>query len=167
MMIGAGVVLVAVAVVLLALNGSAAAGGPPRLGTPLANFSLTDLNGKIVQLSDYAGRPVLINAWATWCPPCQMEMPDLNAYYQKYRTQGFVILAVNAGETATQARTYVQQLGLTFPVLLDPAEHLMDVLHINDFPTSILLGRDGLVKVVYIGRMTPDVIDAQLTPYLN
>ncbi len=166
-MIGAGVVLVIVAVLLLLLHDSGTAGGPPRQGAPLANFSLTDLNGKSVQLSDFAGRPVLINAWATWCPPCKMEMPDLNAFYQQYRDQGFVILAVNAGETAGQARAYVQQLGLTFPVLLDPNEHLMDTLHINDFPTSILVGRDGLVKTIYIGRMDRPTIDAQITPYIN
>jgi peroxiredoxin len=166
-MIGAGVVLIAVAIVLLAINGSAGSGGPPRLGATLANFSLTDLSGKTVQLSDFTGRPVLINAWATWCPPCQEEMPDLNAYYQQYRSQGFVVLAVNAGETAAQASAYAQQYGLTFPVLLDPQENLMDLLHINDFPTSILVGRDGKVKVVYIGLMSRATIDAQLTPYLN
>jgi peroxiredoxin len=167
-MIGAGVVLVVVAAVLLAANSSnGAAVGPPRLGAPLGNFSLTDLSGKTVQLSDFAGRPVLINAWATWCPPCQVEMPALNATYQKYRSQGFVILAINAGETAAQASAFVQQYGLTFPVLLDSDEHLMDLMHINDFPTSILVGRDGLVKVIHIGRMDQPTIDAQLTPYLN
>ena len=166
-MIGAGVVLVAAAVLLLVLHSGGSAGGPARLGAPLANFSLTDLSGKTVQLSDFAGRPVLINAWATWCPPCQMEMPDLNAFYQQYRDQGFVILAINAGETAAQARAYIQQLGLTFPVLLDPDEHLMDLLHINDFPTSILVGRDGRVKMIYIGRMDRPTIDAQITPYLD
>jgi peroxiredoxin len=96
-----------------------------------------------------------------------MEMPDLNAYYQKYRSQGLVILAVNAGETASQASTYVQQLGLTFPVLLDTDEHLMDVLHINDYPTSILVGRDGLVKAIHIGRMTGQIIESEMTPFIQ
>jgi cytochrome c biogenesis protein CcmG/thiol:disulfide interchange protein DsbE len=170
-MIALGILMVAAAGIILATNsgGSSTSTGsvPARIGAHLDNFSLPDLNGKAVQLSDYAGRPVLINAWATWCPPCQMEMPDLNAYYQKYRSQGLVILAVNAGETASQASTYVLQLGLTFPVLLDSDERLMDVLHINDYPTSILVGRDGVVKAIHIGSMTQQIIESEITPFLN
>ena len=170
-MIALGILMVAAAGIILATNSGGSStstgSGPARIGAHLDNFSLPDLNGKAVQLSDYAGRPVLINAWATWCPPCQMEMPDLNAYYQKYRSQGLVILAVNAGETASQASTYVQQLGLTFPVLLDSDERLMDVLHINDYPTSILVGRDGVVKAIHIGRMTQQIIESEITPFLN
>jgi len=166
-MIGAGVLLVAAAILLLVLNGSGAVGGPPRMGAPLGNFNLIDINGSRVQLSDYAGRPVLINAWATWCPPCKQEMPELDAYYQKYRSLGFVVLAVDAGETQAQVSAYIQQMGLTFPVLLDPDEHLMDTLHINDFPTSVLVGRDGLVKMIYVGALDQATIDARVTPYVN
>src|SRR5512135_3165248 len=85
-MIAVGILLIAGAVLLLvAHQGSAGALGPARIGAAFGNFTLTDLSGKPVQLSDYSGRPVLINAWATWCPPCQAEMPDLNAYYQAHR----------------------------------------------------------------------------------
>jgi cytochrome c biogenesis protein CcmG, thiol:disulfide interchange protein DsbE len=168
-MIAFGVLLVLGAVIfLLASRGSnQLPGGPARIGVQLGNFSLTDLSGRTVELSDSAGRPVLINAWATWCPPCEREMPDLNAFYQKYRDQGFVVLAVNAGETAAQASAFAQQLKLTFPILLDPDEHLMDVLHINDFPTSILVGRDGVVKAIHIGLMTQQNIESEIIPFLN
>lgn len=159
--------LAAAAYFLLAGAGAPAASGPARIGAPLGNFALSDLGGKTVQLSDFSGRPVLINAWATWCPPCQDEMPDLQAYYRAHGQQGLVILAVNAGESAARAGAFASMLGLTFPVLLDPAESLMDTLHINDFPTTILVGRDGLVKAVHIGRMTPQMLDAEITPFLN
>ena len=152
---------------LLAHHGDAASLGPARKGAQFGNFTLTDVNGKQVQLSDYAGRPVLINAWATWCPPCQAEMPDLNAYYKAHSGQGFVILAINAGETSAQASNFANQLGLTFPILLDPSERLMDALHIADFPTSILVGRDGLVKAIHIGRMTPAMLEEEISPFLN
>ncbi len=167
-MIVVGVLLVAVAALLLAAqNGSGDGLGPVRIGARLANFTLSDLSGKQVQLSDYAGRPVLINAWATWCPPCQAEMPDLNAYYLAHRSQGFVILAINAGETNAQASAFTRQLGLSFPILLDPTEALMDALHIADFPTSILVGRDGVVKAIHVGRMTPAMLQNEITPFLN
>jgi len=170
-LVAVGVLMVLGAVIYLAASSggrdSLAPGGPARIGVRLGSFSLTDLNGKTVQLSDFAGRPVLVNAWATWCPPCQREMPDLNAYYQKYRSQGFVVLGVNAGETASQASTYALQLNLTFPILLDPDESLMDTLHINDYPTSILVGRDGVVKAIHIGLMTPQNMESEITPFLN
>ncbi len=167
-MIAVGILLVAGAVLLLFTpQGTAGAPGPARIGAPIGNFTLTDLSGKQVQLSDYAGRPVLLNAWATWCPPCQAEMPDLNAYYQAHRSQGFVILAINAGETSAQASAFATRLGLSFPILLDPTEALMDTLHIADFPTSILVGRDGVVKAIHVGRLTPAMLQKEITPYLN
>ncbi len=167
-MMACGVLLLAAAVYfLLASSRPPEASGPARIGAPLGNFGLSDLNGKTVKLSDFSGRPVLINAWATWCPPCQDEMPDLQAYYRTHSPQGLVILAVNAGESAAKAGAFVRQLGLTFPVLLDSGENLMDTLHINDFPTTILVGRDGLVKAVHIGRMTPQMLDAEITPFLD
>ncbi len=167
-MIAIGALLVIAAGLLLVANRSGtASAGPARIGARLGNFTLTDLAGKSVKLSDFAGRPVLINAWATWCPPCQAEMPDLNAYYLAHRDQGFVILAVNAGETAAQASAFTTRLGLAFPILLDPAENLMDALHIADFPTSILVGRDGVVKAIHVGRMTPAMLQKEITPFLN
>ncbi len=73
-----------------------------------------------MRLSDYAGKVVLLNAWATWCPPCKAEMPDLNAYYHAHQDEGFVILAINAGDSASVAAAFADQIGLSFPVLLDP-----------------------------------------------
>ncbi len=167
-MIVVGVLLVAAAVLLLVTqSGGTESLGPPRIGARLGNFTLTDLSGKLVQLSDFAGRPVLINTWATWCPPCQAEMPDLNAYYLAHRNEGFVILAINAGETNAQASAFATRLGLSFPILLDPTETLMDALHIADFPTSILVGKDGVVKAIHVGRLTPAMLQNEISPFLN
>jgi peroxiredoxin len=141
--------------------------GPARPGAPLGNFSLSDLNGAQISLADFRGRPVLINTWATWCPPCRSEMPTLNAYYQSQQSKGLVILAINAGETRQEAAAFASEYGLRFQVLLDPAERLMDQLQIFDFPTSILVGRDGLVKAVHIGMLTPEIIAKEITPFLT
>jgi peroxiredoxin len=146
---------------------SPAYGGPARVGATMADFKLLDTNGKQVKLSDYAGQAVLINTWATWCPPCRAEMPDLNVFYQKHRESGFVVLAVNAGETRDLAAGFANQLGLAFPILLDSDEYLVDSLGIRDFPTSILVGRDGKIKAVHVGMFTPDMLEKQILPLIR
>jgi peroxiredoxin len=138
-----------------------------RKGASMQNFALVDINGKNVRLSDYPNRPVLINAWATWCPPCKAEMPDLNEFYKQNQADGFVILAINAGETREQAGQFARQLGLSFPVLLDPDEALMDQLSIHDFPTSILVGKDGVIQSVHIGMFLPGQLELEILPLIQ
>ncbi len=169
LVIAGGVFMLAAVIGLLSFNKPASNSlvEPPRVGTKMINFSLQDLDGKTVKLSDYAGHPVLVNTWATWCPPCRAEMPDLNAFYQKHESEGFVVLAINAGETRDQADAFSKQLALTFPILLDPEEKLMDRLSIHDFPTSILVGPDGLVKSVHIGMYTQLQLEEEVLPYLK
>jgi peroxiredoxin len=164
---GAGGLLVVIAAVFL-LSGKTSTQimDPAQIGKPLGDFSLTDINDKTVNLSDYAGQVVLINAWATWCPPCKAEMPDLNAYYRAHRDEGFVILAVNAGESASVARAFADQKGLDFPVLLDPNAHLLTSLGIKGFPTSILVTADGMVKTIHVGMFSPEALEAEITPNL-
>ncbi len=139
---------------------------PPRHGASLGDFTLQDLNGATVRLSDYAGRPVLINSWASWCPPCRAEMPDLEAYYQAHKGEGFAVLALNAGEPKSTAASFAQNIGMTFPVLLDPGSGVLNAMEIRNFPTSILVGRDGTVKAIHIGLFTPEALEQEVTPYL-
>jgi peroxiredoxin len=170
-LIVAGIALILTAGMLIlhttSADDSVSVAGAAQVGTRFGEFNLADLNGGRVRMADYVGRPVILNIWATWCPPCQAEMPALNTYYQAHQKEGLVILGINAGETREQAAAFAQSHGLTFPILLDPAEKLEDAAHINDYPTSILVGRDGLVKAVHIGMLTPDIIEAEFTPNLS
>ncbi len=161
-----GLLVVVAAVILLSGNSSSQASGPAQIGKPLEDFQLSDIHGKTVRLSNYAGKAVLINAWATWCPPCKAEMPDLNAYYQTHQDEGFVILAVNAGDSTKQAAAFASQKGLAFPVLLDPNIRFLTSLGVRSYPTSILVGSDGMVKAIHVGMFTPQSLDAEITPYL-
>lgn len=140
---------------------------PPRVGAPLGNFILADLEGQKVQLNDYKGKVVLVNAWATWCPPCRAEMPDINAYYQAHQKDGFMVLAVNAGDPQDKASAFAQSNHLTFPVLLDSNLNLLDSMAIHDFPTSIVLGRDGRVKHIQVGMFSPEALNSIVTPLLS
>jgi peroxiredoxin len=165
-----GVLLVA-AIVLLALpkgsSSSTSELSPARIGQKISDLKLQDLNDKTVRLSDYSGQPVLLNAWATWCPPCKAEMPDLQKYYDQHQSVGLVLLAINAGETANQVTQFIQFNGFTFPVLLDPNVQTLNSLGVNSFPTSILIGRDGVVKTIHIGMFTPQALDTEITPFLS
>ena len=96
LVVAGGVLVVLVIGFLLSGKSSGQALTPAQVGKLIGDFSLSDIHGKTVHLRDYAGQAVLVNAWATWCPPCRAEMPDLDAYYQAHQNDGFVILAVNA-----------------------------------------------------------------------
>jgi cytochrome c biogenesis protein CcmG, thiol:disulfide interchange protein DsbE len=140
---------------------------PPRVGAPLSNFSLTDIHGQKVQLSDYAGQVVLVNSWATWCPPCKAEMPDLNAYYQVHQQDGFMVLAINAGDPASSATDFAASHNLAFPVLLDSNLRVLNGFGIHSFPTSIIVSRDGRVKKIHVGMYSPEDLEADITPLLK
>jgi len=160
--------LILVGVLLLAVTRTTAGSiVPARVGSTLSDFTLTDLFGKQVRLSDYAGRPVLVNAWATWCPPCRAEMPALHDFYQAHQAEGFTLLAVNAGESQSQVQSFIQQMGFTFPVLLDPNTSLLDALGIHSYPTSILVGRDGTIKTIHVGMLTVDQLQTEIAPLLS
>lgn len=126
----------------------------PGIRQPFAvEFTLPDLTGRLVRLTDLRGHPVLINLWATWCHPCREEMPSLHALYTAYREQGFLVVAVatDTGGRDTVA-PFIQQYGLTFPVLLDPRNTLGERLQVAGIPTSYVLDRQGRIVSVEVGK---------------
>lgn len=138
-----------------------------EIGSPISNFALTDLKGATHKIADLKGQVVLVNAWATWCPPCRAEMPALHDFYLSYRNQGFALLAINAGEDAATAQGFIEQMGFTFPVLLDPGTNVLVGLGIDAFPTSILIDRDGTVAKIHIGYYAPEDVAADILPLLQ
>ena len=168
LMLAGGGLLILAAVLLASFKQSAAFRvSPAQVGAALGDFSLADIQSKTVHLSDYQGKTVLINAWATWCPPCKAEMPLLNQYYQAHAAQNFVLLAVNAGDSQAEAAAFANLNGLAFPVLLDPGTQLLDLMGIHSFPTSVLLGKDGIVKTIHVGMFSAESIEAEITPLLQ
>jgi thiol-disulfide isomerase/thioredoxin len=148
------------------LGEPASTGAAARPGTTAPDFTLKDLDGKEWTLSQLKGQPVMVNFWATWCKPCKIEMPLLEKVYQKYKDQGFIILAVDIkgdlGEAAV--RQYVQELGLTFPVVMDTTGQVENTYRVRAYPTSVFVGRDGTVVDIKRGAI---IGDAELERYLG
>jgi peroxiredoxin len=116
------------------------------------DFTLPDLQGNAVSLSNLRGKVVLLNFWATWCYPCRIEMPSMQALYQDYRDQGFTILAISSdvkGEDVVAP--FVAEYGLTFPVLLDPGNVVGTRLRVPGIPMSYLLDKHGRIAGTEIG----------------
>ncbi len=110
------------------------------------DFTLPDVLGKVVRLSDLRGQPVLLNLWATWCYPCREEMPSMNALYKDYHAKGLAIVAIAMDEGGKPVvAPFMQAYGLTFPVLLDPQNMLGTRLQVPGIPTSYLLDKWGRI----------------------
>jgi thiol-disulfide isomerase/thioredoxin len=128
-------------------------------GNPAPDFSGETPEGEVVSLSDYRGSIVAVNFWATWCGPCEVEMPTLETAHE----QGtLVVLAVNAAEEADTVDAYMQDLGLTFPTLLDLDSRIVDLYGVRVFPTTVFIDEDGIVLAERYGPLTPDLIDLYL-----
>ncbi len=131
------------------------------------NLSLQALDGGTIRLADYRGKTVALNFWATWCPPCRAEMPELNRYFLDHRDQGFVLVAVNTGETPELARGFIRENGFTFPVALDPDSRIADRFGITGLPVTLIIGPEGEIIYRHTGLITLDVLDAQVRPLLE
>jgi cytochrome c biogenesis protein CcmG/thiol:disulfide interchange protein DsbE len=117
-----------------------------------ADFTLPDVRGHLVRPSVLRGRPVLINLWATWCHPCRVEMPSMNALYNDYHAKGLAIVAIALDERGKLVVVpFIQAYGLTFPVLLDPQNMLVALLQVPGIPTSYLLDKRGRIVDVTFG----------------
>jgi peroxiredoxin len=140
---------------------------PAKADYAAPQLSLTDLEGNPVSLDDYRGKVVLVNNWATWCPPCKSEMPELQAYYSIHFKDNFVIVAVESGESAKTVGDFVQLFGLTFPVWLDLKGAALNAFQNWDLPSSYLIDRDGIVRLVWKGQINQPTLEKYVTPFLE
>jgi thiol-disulfide isomerase/thioredoxin len=165
---GGGLVLIVAALVFIMVKGtSCGVSQIARKGQPLDSFTLTDIDGNKVSLDDYRGKVVLVNFWATWCPPCRAEMPALKAYYEAHKDDGFMLVAVNAGESLSLVRQFAYDFHLPFPVVLDEATCAVSGYGITSFPTSLIVAPDGTLAAIHIGMLDPDMIESLVTPLLG
>jgi len=145
-------------------GGDAAALAPaPVAGHPAPDFALQTLDGETVRLSDFAGKPVLVNFWATWCGPCRAEFPDFQEASVD-NADKLVIIGIN-NTTADQpdlVDDFVAEMGATFPIVLDQDGKVSESYQIRGLPTTIFVDRDGIVNEVFTGPINKAYIEAKL-----
>lgn len=134
-----------------------------KIGQPAPDFTLRGPKGEAVSLSDFAGHPLLINFWATWCPPCRFEMPLLEQTYKKLKDDGFVVLAVDVQEGPELVNPYIEQMGLTFPVALDRGGSVATAYRVAALPTTVFVDSKGIVTDVHRGAL----VESTLQRYLD
>ena len=147
-----------------------AAAALPESGPPLQpgdlpyEFALADEEGNSVRLSSFLGQPLMVDFWATRCGPCRIEMPEMQAVYEARREDGFVILAVNQGETAPLARQFFAELGLSYDLLLDPESTVLQRYGTGNFlPSSVFIAPSGEITAIHRGPIN----QSQLLQYVE
>jgi peroxiredoxin len=118
-----------------------------------ADFVLTDLHGNKWALKDLRGKVVLVNFWATWCPPCRSEMPDLETLYRQFKNEGFVVLSIS-DEDASKVKPFINEYKFSYPVLLDPGRKVNEQFNIEGIPKSFVYDRDGKLVAQAIDMRT-------------
>jgi peroxiredoxin len=118
-----------------------------------ADFTLTDLEGKTWSLQGLHGKVVLVNFWATWCPPCRKEMPDLETLYQEFKSQSFLILAIS-DEDISKVQSFIAEHHTTYPILLDPGRKVYELFQVEGIPKSFVYDRDGKLVTEAIDMRT-------------
>ncbi|MGO9933421.1 MAG: TlpA disulfide reductase family protein [Steroidobacteraceae bacterium] len=148
----------AMAAIVLA-SGAFAAGGDGA--GPAPSFTLTTLTGQPGGLSEYKGQVVMVNFWATWCGPCQQEMPLLDQMYKKYKAAGFTLIGVNVDKESPAVKELLARKPVSFPVLLDPANQVSKAYHVDEMPSSVIIDRKGQIRYVHRGYKPGDENDYQ------
>jgi len=124
------------------------------------------LDGRQVSLADYAGQVVLLNFWATWCPPCKEEIPTIERAYEAQRGAGFIVLGINEGEAVEVVRAFAGELGITYPVLIDKRGDVAARYRRRGLPLTVIVDRDGVIQVRHEGYLTAGQLDSYLSGLL-
>ena len=140
---------------------------PMKVEYPAPAIQLTDIAGSTVSLADHKGDVILLNTWATWCPPCRREMPDLEAFFRTLADGGFILLGVNVGEEKETVVQFVDMFHLTFPIWLDPDESILRSHNSFSLPYSIVIDREGIVRYAWSGATCISVLESTISPMLR
>lgn len=162
--------LVVLVVLVVAFFGWEPLGNPLTRGDNIAsiNFTLPELTTSTTRnLSDYRGKYVLVNLWASWCGPCRKEIPDLVNFFHAHQNQDLVVLAINTSDSHTPALQFVQEHPMPFVILFDPNSTVLQKLGANGLPASYLIDRSGKVKFSWTGQISPEILEQRVAPLLT
>jgi len=137
------------------------------VGGPAPELALESLDGRQVSLSQYRGSVVLVNFWATWCGPCNSEIPALEAAYRANKDRGFVILGVDVGDTPQAVQAFVSNKGISYPVLLDEGGRMLVRYGGLGVPMSALVDQDGIIRERHVGGISKAKLESYLEKHLR
>lgn len=142
---------------------------PAREKAPAADFEVTLLNGNDFRLSDQKGKVVLMNIWATWCPPCREETPELVALYNQYKDQGLVILGVSIDEQGESVvRPFIKEFKVSYPIYIDKDETVMEKYGpVMGIPTTYIIDKQGKIRYFAVGALTKKELEPRIKQLLN
>lgn len=171
MLVVLGVVLLSVSTILILQDvpsQTSFSTVPVKVNYPSPDLSLNDTQGISHSLADYRGQIVLINLWATWCIPCKEEMPALQSFYDKYKDNGFVVIAINDGDPEQDVLQFVKDYDLTFPIWLDPTYIATEqAFKTMNLPSSFVIDRDGTVQLMWVGGISRQMLETHVTPLIT
>jgi cytochrome c biogenesis protein CcmG, thiol:disulfide interchange protein DsbE len=173
--IGSGLVILGIVAFIILPRGEASPSRntttfsviPTRTEFPAPKLELQDLEGNKTSLEDLRGQVVLVNNWATWCPPCREEMPDLEAYYQKHKDNDFTLVAIDAGDPLLEVAQFVDDFGLSFSVWLDPNQDALRAFRNSGLPNSYVIDKQGVVRLAWTGAIKLETLEQYVTPLLE
>ena len=140
---------------------------PIQVNYPAPQLSLENIQGKTESLADFRDKVLLVNNWATWCPPCKAEMPTLVAFYNEHAKNGLMIVAIEAGEPKDLVQQYAEQFKMPFSVWLDPQGKSLDAFKNQNLPNSYVIDRSGIVRLMWTGEINRAALEKYVTPLLN
>lgn len=159
------IVIMLLLLLLLAVLPSQSFGQDVRATPPL---SLKDLRGRTIRLSDYRGKVVLVNFWATWCPPCRAEMPDLVKMQREYKERGLQVIGITyPPETLGEVRRFVSKFGVNYPVALGTKETRALFYQGENLPLTVVIDREGNVRDLIEGILLPEEFEQKIKPLLR
>lgn len=169
-LLGLGLILILASVYYLYRNASPQSDFPTvpvPVNYSAPQLSLLDVQSGLHSLTDYRGQVVLVNLWATWCPPCKQEMPTLQTYYDEHIKEGFAIIAINDGDPTSDVLQFVKDYKLTFPVWLDPTYRATEqAFKTLNLPSSYIIDRNGTVRLMWVGGISRQMLDKHVTPII-
>jgi thiol-disulfide isomerase/thioredoxin len=164
---GAAIVAIVLTVYFRQGGGTQPTGPAALAGQMAPSFTVASLDHGPSALAAYRGRVVVMNLWASWCPPCRAEMPDLQRLYDAYRSRQVVVLGVDQGESGSRASAFAQSLGIHYPILVDPQQQYGRVYAALGLPTTIIVDRDGVVVRGFDGALSYDQMVAAILPLIG
>jgi peroxiredoxin len=139
---------------------------PMEVNYAAPELTLQNINGGAESLADYRDSVVLVNNWATWCPPCKAEMPTLVAYHNEHNVDGFSVIAVEAGEPLDLVSQFADRYKMTFPVWLDPESASLRAFGNGTLPNSYVIDRTGTIRYAWTGEISMAMLEKYVTPLI-